>query len=211
MVFTELFVGNVRLFAREVGCFQDFLAQPLVAAGSREHTAHQMIAAVCVRKGMKRIVRVDAKFVGRNEDRPGRAERNIAPACADRTRADRRRSVVACTGHDLDRLRQPQRLRRFLREPAHDRKAFKQLRHLAFGNAANLQHFLRPALVLHVEQQHPGRVGVIAGVDAGELIGQIVLREHDLRDFFEIFRLVFAHPEELRRRKARKSDVCCQL
>ena len=38
-----------------------------------------MIAAVCVRKGMKRIVRVDAKFVGRNEDRPGRAEREIAP------------------------------------------------------------------------------------------------------------------------------------
>ena len=211
MVFTELFVGNVRLFAREVGCFQNFLAQPLVAAGSREHTAHEMVAAVGVGKSVKRIVGVNAEFVGRNEDRPGRAEREIAPACADRTRADRRRSVVACTGHDLDRLRQPQRLRRFLRELAHDRKAFKQLRHLAFGNAANLQHFLRPAFVLHVEQQHTGSVGIIAGVDAGELVRQIVLREHDLRDFFEIFRLVFAHPEELRRRKARKSDVCRQL
>ena len=211
MVFAELFIRNILLFAREVGRFQDFLAQPLVAAGSREHTAHQMIAAVCVRKGMKRIVRVDAKFVGRNEDRAGRAEREIAPACADRTRADRRRSVVACTGHDFDRFRKTQRMRRFLREPAHDRKAFKQLRHLAFGNAADLQHFLRPALVLHIEQQHPGRVGVIAGMDAGELIGQIVLREHDLGDSPEVLRLVFAHPEELRRRKARKSDVCRQL
>ena len=211
MVFTELFVGNVLLFAREVGCFQDFLAQPLVAAGSRKHTAHQMIAAVCVRKGMKRIVRVDAKFVGRNEDRPGRAEREIAPACADRTRADRRRSVVACTRHDLDRFRKAKCLCRLFCQRADDLEALKQLRHLAFGNAANLQHFLRPALVLHVEQQHTGSVGIIAGVNAGEPVRQIVLREHDLRDFFEIFRLVFAHPEELRRRKARKSDVCRQL
>ena len=95
--------------------------------------------------------------------------------------------------------------------PTHDLEALKQLRHLRFGNAADLQHFLRPALVLHVEQQHTGSVGIIAGVNAGEPVRQVVLREHDLRDFFEIFRLVFAHPEELRRRKARKSDVCRQL
>ena len=211
MILAELFIRNILLFAREVGCFQDSLAQPLVAAGSREHTAHQMIAAVCVRKGMKRIVRVDAKFVGRNEDRPGRTEREIAPACADRTRADRRRSVVACTGHDLDRFQKAKCLCRLFCQRADDLEAFKQLRHLAFRNAANLQHFLRPALVLHVEQQHTGSVGIIAGVNAGELVRQIVLREHDLRDFFEIFRLVFAHPKELRRRKARKSDVCRQL
>ena len=211
MILAELFIRNILLFAREVGRFQNFLAQPLVAAGSREHTAHQMIAAVCVRKGMKRIVRVDAKFVGRNEDRPGRAERNIAPACADCAGSDRRRGVVTCARHDLDRFRKAKCLCRLFYQRADDLEAFKQLRHLAFGNAANLQHFLRPTLVLHVEQQHTGSVGIIAGVNAGELVRQIVLREHDLRDFFEIFRLVFAHPEELRRRKARKSDVCRQL
>ena len=62
-------------------------------------------------------------------------------------------------------------------------------------------------LVLHVQQQHPGRVGVIAGMDAGELVRQIVLREHDLCDFSEVFRLVFAHPEELRGGEAREGNV----
>ena len=61
--------------------------------------------------------------------------------------------------------------------------------------------------MLHVEQQHTGSVGVIAGVDAGELIGQIVLREHDLRDSPEILRLVFPHPEKLRRGEAGKGNV----
>ena len=61
--------------------------------------------------------------------------------------------------------------------------------------------------MLHVEQQHPGGVGVIAGMDAGELVRQIVLREHDLCDLFEVFRLVFAHPEELRGGEAREGNV----
>ena len=44
-------------------------------------------------------------------------------------------------------------------------------------------------------------------MDAGELVRQIVLREHDLCDFSEVFRLVFTHPEELRGSKAREGDV----
>ena len=61
--------------------------------------------------------------------------------------------------------------------------------------------------MLHVEQEHAGGIGVIAGVDAGELIGQIVLREHDLCDSPEVLRLVFAHPEKLRRGEAREGNV----
>ena len=61
--------------------------------------------------------------------------------------------------------------------------------------------------MLHVKQQHAGGVGVIAGVDVRELVGQVVLREHDLCDFSEVFRLVFTHPEELRGSKAREGDV----
>ena len=61
--------------------------------------------------------------------------------------------------------------------------------------------------MLHVKQQHAGGVGVIAGVDARELVGQVVLREHDLCDLFEVFRLVFAHPEELRGGEAREGNV----
>ena len=73
MIFTELFVGDIRLFARKIGRFQNFFAQPLVAARGREHAAHQVIAAVGVGKGVQRVVGVDAEFVRRNEDRAGRA------------------------------------------------------------------------------------------------------------------------------------------
>ena len=36
---------------------------------------------------------------------------------------------------------------------------------------------------------------------------KVVLREHDLCDSFEVFRLVFAHPEELRGGEAREGNV----
>ena len=142
MIFAELFVGDIRLFARKVGRFQNFFAQPLVAARGREHAAHEVIAAVGVGKGVQGVVGVDAEFVGRDEDRPGRAERDIAPTRADRAGTDRRRGIVARASQDLDGLRQAQRLRGFLRQRADDRKALKELRHLAFRNAADVKHFL---------------------------------------------------------------------
>ena len=101
-----------------------------------------MIAAVGVGKGVQGVVGVDAEFVGRDEDRPGRAEGDIAAARADRAGTDRRRGIVARASHDLDGLRQAQRLRGFLRQRADDRKALKELRHLAFRNAADVKHFL---------------------------------------------------------------------
>ena len=61
--------------------------------------------------------------------------------------------------------------------------------------------------MLDIQEQHAGGVGVIAGVDAGELVGQVILGEHDLCDFFEVLRLVFTHPEDLGRGEAREGDV----
>ena len=207
MIFAELFVGDIRLFAREIGGLQNFFAQPLVAARGREHAAHQVIAAVGVGKGVQGVVGVDAEFVGRDEDRAGRAQADVAAARANRAGADRRRGVVTCARHDLDRFRKAKCPCRLFCQRADDLEALKEPRHLRFGNAADVQHFLRPALVLYVEQQHAGGVGIITGMDAGELIGQIVLREHDLCDSPEVLRLVFAHPEELRCGKAREGDV----
>ena len=210
MVFAELFVGDIRLFAREIGGLQNFLAQPLVAAGSREHTAHEMVAAVGVGKRVKRIVGVNAEFVGRNEDRPGRTERDIAAARADCSCADRSSGVIARTSHDLHGFRQSQCLRSFLGQRANDLEAFKQLRHLAFRNAADVQHFLRPALVCNIQQKHAGGVGVIAAMHTRQFIVDIIFWKHDLCDLFEVLRLILAHPEKLRCRKARESNVCRQ-
>ena len=74
-------------------------------------------------------------------------------------------------------------------------------------NTADIQHFLRPAFMLYIKKQHTGRVGIVAGVNAGELVGQVVLWKHDLRNFPKVFRLVFTHPEKLRRGEAREGDV----
>ena len=51
--------------------------------------------------------------------------------------------------------------------------------------------------MLHVEQQHAGGIGVVAGMDAGQLVVDIIFRQHDFFDFCKVLRLVFAHPEEL--------------
>ena len=142
MVLAELFVRNVLLLAREVGRFQNFFAQPLVAARGREHAAHQVIAAVGVGKGVQGVVGVDAEFVGRDEDRAGRAQADVAAARADRAGTDRRCGIVARASHDLDRFRKAKCLCRLFCQRADDRKALKELRHLAFRNAADVKHFL---------------------------------------------------------------------
>ena len=62
MVFPKFFLGYFRLFFRVICRIQNIFAEPLIAARSREHTAHQMVAAVCVRKGVQRIIGIDTKF-----------------------------------------------------------------------------------------------------------------------------------------------------
>ena len=82
-----------------------------------------MIAAVGVGKGVQGVVGVDAEFVGRDEDRAGRAQADVAAARADRAGTDRRRGIVARAGNYFDRLGQAQRLRGFPRQLAHNLKA----------------------------------------------------------------------------------------
>ena len=62
MVFPKFFLGYFRLFFRIIRRIQNIFTEPLIAARSREHTAHQMVAAVCVRKGVQRIIGIDTKF-----------------------------------------------------------------------------------------------------------------------------------------------------
>ena len=46
-------------------------------------------------------------------------------------------------------------------------------------------------------------------MDTRHFIGDVVLRQHDFLDFFEILRLIFFHPKYFRGCKAGKSDICC--
>ena len=61
--------------------------------------------------------------------------------------------------------------------------------------------------MLHVQQQHAAGVGVVAAVDAGEDVVDVVLRQHYLGYPGEVLRLVFAHPEYLGRGEAGEGDV----
>ena len=64
--------------------------------------------------------------------------------------------------------------------------------------------------MLHVQQKHAGGIGIVAAVNAGEYVVYIILRQHDLRDLLEVFRLVLPHPENLGGGESGKGDVCRQ-
>jgi len=164
-----------------------------------------------VGEGVERVVRVDAEALRGDEDGAGRAEADVARAVAHGSGADGGRGVVARAGDDLHALRQAERARNFRLYGADDLVALEEPRHLRFRDAAHVQHLPRPAPVRHVEQEHPARVRIVAGVHAGELVDDIVLRQHDLRDAVEQLRLVLFHPQQLRRGEAGERDVRGQL
>ena len=72
---------------------------------------------------------------------------------------------------------------------------------------ADLKHFRRPLPVFHIQKEHPGSVRDIGGKGPRQHVDQIILRQHDLADRREFFRLVLPHPQELRGGEAREGDV----
>ena len=59
----------------------------------------------------------------------------------------------------------------------------------------------------HVQQQGAGSVGIVGGVHAGQPVDQVVFGQQDFGDAGKQVRLVLAHPQQLGRGKAGKSDV----
>ena len=60
----QFFFLDGRLLRAMVGSAKDFFQQPFVAAGGTEHTAHQMVTAIRVSKGMEGIGAVHAEIPG---------------------------------------------------------------------------------------------------------------------------------------------------
>ena len=166
-----------------------------------------MIVAVGVREGMQGVIGIHAEFVGRNEDGAGGAQGNVAAAVFHRAGAHGGGGVVARARDHLDAGGNAQQIGDFRLHFAHHLIAFKQLGHLIQPHVTNLHHFLGPGLVLHVQQQDTGSIGIIAGVHAGQPIIDVILGQHDLGDPAEILRLILLHPDQLGRGKAGKGDV----
>ncbi len=74
MVSAKPVIRNCRLLARKICCLHDFLHPPLVARGGAQHTSHQMILTISMRKGMKGIVLVNPEIFAGYKYCPARAK-----------------------------------------------------------------------------------------------------------------------------------------
>ena len=211
MVFSQLIVRDRSLLSVVIRSFENILHEPLVAACGREHTAHEVIPAVGMGKGVECVVLVDAELLRGDEHGAGGAEGNIAAALAHNTCTNRSGGVVPRAGADLGGFGNSQQLRYVRLHGADAFIAFKQLRHLLFRNTADGEHFLRPALMLNVQQKHAGSIGVVAAVDAGQDVVYIILRQHDFGDLCKVFRFLLPQPEDLWRGEPGEGDVGSQF
>ena len=205
MVLSQLFNGL--LLRRVIPCTDDIVHPPFVAACRAEHTAHQMIAAVRMGKGVKRIVFVHTEIPGGDEDGAAGAQGNIAHAVSHSAGAHRRRRVVACARRHLHRVGNSQLVGDFGQHAAHGLITLVAVCQLLLGDAADLAHLFGPSAVLHVEEQHTGGIGHIRAMYPGEFVGDIVFGQHDLGDSGKVLRLLVFHPENLGSGKAGKGDV----
>ena len=208
VVRAQLVRRNGCLLGSVVSGVQHFFAPPLVAGRSRKDAAHQMIPSVRVGEAVQGVLLVDAERIAGDEHRARCAQGNIALTAAHRAAADSRSGVIARARANDHISRQAQRLGGFGSQRADGLPALKQLRQLGFLHAADVQHFLAPAFVLHVQQQHARCVGIVGAVDAGQLIVDVILRQHDFFDAGEVVRLVLPHPKQFGCGEACKGDVC---
>ena len=166
-----------------------------------------MVAAIRVGKAVQGVLPVHAKGVAGDKHRTRRAKRNIALAAAHSPAAHRCGSVVARARANHHIGGQTQRLGSGGGQRADRLPAFKQFGQLGFTHTAEVQHLAAPAFMRNVQQKHPRSVRVIGAVDAGQLVVDVVLRQHDFFNARKVFRVVVAQPKQLGCGKSGKGDV----
>ena len=207
MVLAQLIIRDCFLLFPVSLRANDIIHPPLVAGGCTEHTSHQMIVPVRMGKSMKRIEFIHTKFVGGNKDRTAGAQGDITHTVSHSAGANSSRRIVAAACCHLNILGDTELLRNFRKHRAYRLIAFINLRKLLFLNTADLAHFLRPAAILHIKQQHAGCIRHIRTVYAGEFVRNIILGQHNLLNSCEILRLFIFYPKNLGRRKSRKGNI----
>ena len=117
---------------------------------------------------------------------------------SDGSGSDRRRRIISGSRYDLDiRSDTPSSSATSGRSVSYCLIALVNLRHLSLALTPQMsQHFLRPAAIFYIKQQHTGCIRYICTVYAGQTICQIVLRQHNLRDPCKILRLIVPLPTE---------------
>ena len=198
---------DLGLSARKILVSLDIAHPPLIAGCSGKHATHQVISAVCVCKGMQRILRIYGILIRRDEDRSAGSQGDVAVAVAYRTGTDRCCRIVAGTRDHLDICGQSQFRSHVTAQASDHFITFKDLRQPFLLHAADLAHLLGPLTVLYVKQKHTGSIGYIRRMNTAQTVCQIILRQHDLCDLCKVFRLVFLHPQYLRCGKTCECDI----
>ena len=107
-------------------------------------------------EGMKGIVLVYAKILAGNKYSSRCSKRNVALAIANRSGSNSCCRIVTCSCDYFHILGETKLFRNLWLQGSHNLPALVNLRKLLFLHAADLQHFLRPAAVLHIKKQHTG-------------------------------------------------------
>ena len=161
-------------------------------------------------KGVEIALRRQAEAVGGDEHRAGGAQGDVAAALSHGARAHGSGGIVSGAGGHHHALRQSQIHCDLRQHRAHGLVALQEPGHLSLGDAAVGKELSTPAAVGHVQEEHARGVGIVAAVDAGKAVDQIVLGQHDFLDFCKVFRLVAAHPQKLWRREPGEGEISHQ-
>ena len=140
---------------------------PFIAGSSTEHAAHQMIMTICMSKCMKSIVLIYTKFFRRDEDSSAGSQRNIASSVSYCSGSHSSCRIVTCSCYDFNRLWNTKLFCDLRKHISYCLIGLIYFCQLLFGNTADLHHFLGPAAVLYIKDQHTGCIGYVRAVYTG--------------------------------------------
>ena len=160
------------------------------------HARHRMAESV------QPAFRLDIRLGGRRKYHARGAQSQRNDARYDCPSAHAARRLISAAGHHRGAGPQSSERRSLCRDLPRDLRPFVAFRQPLGRDVQRGQHLRRPIATLQIEEQHAGPVGLVHRVLAGQPETHVVLRQQDVRGAGVDLRLVFAHPEDLRRREA---------
>ena len=175
---------------------------PLITGGRRKDAPHKVESAARMGKVVQSRAAGGVELVAGQEDGAAGTEGDAAVPVAQGVCAHGRAGVVP-------RARAENGVRQTVLGPQLTRGlvAFIEGGEHIHRDAADLAHLGRPALILHVEEEHTRGVGVFRGEHPRQLVGEVVLGQADLLGSREVLGLVLLDPEDLGGGEAGEGDI----
>ena len=162
-------------------------------------------------EGVRASQLVAHRFVCGRDHRAARADGHRHDPLLDHAVADRRAGVVRAAVGDRQPLGQAGLARRLRGHGARDVGRLRQWRQQRRVNAHRLEYLAAPPALLHIQHQGSRRVAHVHAQRACQPVAHIVLRQQDGAGLRVRFRVVPAHPQQLRQGEALEGRVRCEL